>query len=297
MKKVSRERFEWLKQKHYELWDWLSKNPDKTKDDWFALDKNRGVRIRMNCFACELNREIVEPCDLISMTDACSGCLICKRTHACLNGLYDDYYSARCGFYMWGLTNEVTRKKVIELAKQIRDLPWSEEYVEDKEMNNENYIVINGKKAELTEEQLRQLGIEVDKKDKRWRAEEGGKFFFVDRNCIDSKFDIRCALDNYPYDTHNYFQTEKEAQEYAEVLEIKRQLMKFADEHNDEIDWKDSQTLKWYLYCGEPTETIMIGCTYHKIPEIVYFSSKKLKQQAIDTIGKENIIKYLTYNY
>ena len=31
---------------------------------------------------------------------------------------------------------------------------------------NENYIVINGKKTELTEEQLKQLGIEPEKKRK-----------------------------------------------------------------------------------------------------------------------------------
>lgn len=31
---------------------------------------------------------------------------------------------------------------------------------------NENYIVINGKKIELTEEQLKQLGIEPEKKRK-----------------------------------------------------------------------------------------------------------------------------------
>ena len=31
-------------------------------------------------------------------------------------------------------------------------------------MNNENYIVINGKKVELTEEQLKQLGVKVEKK-------------------------------------------------------------------------------------------------------------------------------------
>ena len=34
MKKISSERFEWLKEKHYELWDWLAKNPDKGKNDW-----------------------------------------------------------------------------------------------------------------------------------------------------------------------------------------------------------------------------------------------------------------------
>lgn len=31
MQKINRKRFEWFKQQHYELWDWLSKNPDKGK--------------------------------------------------------------------------------------------------------------------------------------------------------------------------------------------------------------------------------------------------------------------------
>ena len=34
-----------------------------------------------------------------------------------------------------------------------------------------------------------------------------------------------------------------------------------------------------------------------KIAETIYFTSKEIAEQAIDTIGKDNIIKYLTYNY
>ena len=289
MQKISRKRFEWLKQKHYELWDWLSKNPDKEKEDWFALDKNKGIKVANDCFACQFDDEI---------TGCCRACpLICDETNnkSCLGGLYEKYTNAKVDYRIRKTSS--LRDKVIELAKQIRDLPWSEEYVEDEEMNNENYIVINGKKAELTEEQLKQLGIEAGK-NKRERVKVGDVFFFVDRsNYIDSCVDSRATRSNYCYDTHNYFKTKEEAEEYANVLEIKRQLMRFADEHNDKIDWKDSQTLKWHLYCGEPRETIMIGYTAHKKAETIYFSSQKLAKQAIDTIGKENIIKYLTYNY
>lgn len=289
MKKVSREKFEELKQKHYELWDWLSKHPDKSKDDWFKLDENRGLDINCNCFACYFDDMCGE--------NNCAYCPICKNREArgCLDGLYEEYTSAKANYRSIG--GKILKKRVIGLTKQIRDLPWSEEYVEDKEMNNENYIVINGKKAELTEEQLRQLGIEVDK-DKRWRAEGQGMYYFVTntgRAGVCHEWLIEA--DNFRYDTHNYFKTEEEAQEYADVLEIKRQLIKFADEHNKKIDWKDSQALKWYLYCGEPTETIVIGYTYYKHPETVYFSSKELVQQAVKEIGEENIIKYLTYEW
>ncbi len=292
MEKISRGRFVWLKNKHYELWDWLSKNPDRRKSDWFALDKNRGIRAINECFACKFALEVNE-----CKGKMCIYCPLGTRGVYCLNGLYDEYHRAQIG-YIGELINETARERVIELAKQIRDLPWSEEYVEDEKMNNENYIVINGKKAELTEEQLKQLGIEVGK-NKRERVEDGHIFFFVDRgNCIDSRFDNRFALSDYCYDTHNYFQTEEEAQKYADVLEIKRQLMKFADKHNEKINWKDSQTLKYHLYSGEPSAIIMVGYTYNtRFPDTVYFSSEEIARQAIDTIGKDNIIKYLTYNY
>lgn len=35
MNKISKTQFEFYKQKHYELWDWLSKNLDSTKFEWF----------------------------------------------------------------------------------------------------------------------------------------------------------------------------------------------------------------------------------------------------------------------
>ncbi len=286
MKKVSRKYFEYFKQKHYELWDWLSKNPDKIKGDWFNSIYYVGtpkINIRNNCFACELAQQIRK---YDSNKPICEYCPICKGIGSCLDGLFNEYAEA---------TNNLER---MELAKQIRDLPWSEEYVEDEEMNNENYIVINGKKAELTEEQLRQLGIEVDK-DKRWRAEEGKKYWRVSSgNKVISDIEADIEQDDYFYDTHNYFKTKEEAEEYAEVLEIKGQLMKFADEHNEFVNWSDATTSKYHLeYRLDLGGIVVVSACWLKYPEVIYFSSKEIAKQAIDTIGEENIIKYLTYNY
>lgn len=165
-------------------------------------------------------------------------------------------------------------------------------------MDNKNYIVINGKKAELTEEQLKQLGIEVSKP-KRWRAETQGMYYFAtNTGRVGVCHEWLMEADNFRYDVHNYFQTEDEAQEYARVLEIKRQLMKFADEHNDEIDWGKLNEPKYCLYLTKPTDEVVIGSTYRgKTPEIIYFSSTAIAQQAIKEIGEENIIKYLTYEW
>lgn len=293
MQRISRKKFEWLKQKHYELWDWLSKNPDKYKNDWFDLDKNRGIRVRNNCFACQFDLEA-------KGNRTCTRCPIGSGKAAieedCLGGLFERYTRAEFD-YRIGKTSDL-RAEVIELAKQIRDLPWSEEYVEDEEMNSENYIVINGKKAELTEEQLQQLGIEVGK-DKRWRVEENAVYYFTtDTGKVGVSREYLMDVDNIRYDTHNYFKTKEEAEKYAEVLEIKRQLMKFADEHNDKIDWKDINQFGYVIYWNPCLNDIKICKNGFKTaPEIIYFSSVVIAQKAIDTIGEENIIKYLTYNY
>lgn len=293
MQKISRKRFGWLKNKHYELWDWLSKNPDKSKDDWFNSIYYVGTpkkTIKDRCFACEFGWEIGNIAGV-----KCRYCPLCKREVLCLNGLYEEYRIAKSDYDLVPENKTRLRTRVIELAKQIRDLPWSEEYVEDEEMNNENYIVINGKKAELTEEQLQQLGIEVGK-DKRERVKVGDVFFFVDsRGRIDSRFDNRFALSSYCYDTHNYFKTKEEAEEYAEVLEIKRQLMKFADEHNG----ADNSQRKWFItYHTNSLDGIALSSSANtRNAETIYFSSKEIAKQAIDTIGTDNIIKYLTYNY
>ena len=290
MQKISRKRFEWLKQKHYELWDWLSKNPDKYKNDWFELDKNRGIRVRNNCFACQFDLEA-------KGNRTCTRCPIGSGKAAieedCLGGLFERYTRAEFD-YRIGKTSDL-RAEVIELAKQIRNLSWSEEYVEDEEMNSENYIVINGKKAELTEEQLQQLGIEVGK-DKRWRAEENAVYYFTtDTGKVGVSREYLMDVDNIRYDTHNYFKTKEEAEEYAKVLEIKRQLIKFADEHNG----ADSSQRKWFItYHTNSLDGIALSSSANtRNAETIYFSSKEIAKQAIDTIGTDNIIKYLTYNY
>ena len=54
----------------------------------------------------------------------------------------------------------------------------------------ENYIVINGKKAELTEEQLEKLGIEVQKK-------RNNPFNNTVENCMPYYANVGCEIDEY----------------------------------------------------------------------------------------------------
>ena len=152
------------------------------------------------------------------------------------------------------------------------------------------------------EQQLASLKAEAEKEkkeNKRWRADESCLYWFVQSNGISNcTYEYYRDIDNFCYDTHNYFQTEEEARRYAKVLETERQLKKFADEHNDVIDWSNINQEKWYLYYNY--SGYKIGISNHhwtKKSRVIYFSSEEIAEQAIDTIGEEKITEYLTYEW
>ena len=152
------------------------------------------------------------------------------------------------------------------------------------------------------EQQIVELKAEVEKEEKenkRWRSKNGDIYWLVGRNGKhDWSYELNRDSDSFRYDTHNYFQTEEEAQRYAKVLETERQLKKFADEHNDVIDWSDINQHKWNLcYYYSRYEVSPIRCCGVKESRTIYFSSREIAQQAIDKIGEDKIKEYLTYEW
>lgn len=159
---------------------------------------------------------------------------------------------------------------------------------------NENYIVINGKRAELTEEQLKKLGIEIPK-NQRGRVDEHHLYYFVDHNnLVLSTNDIYDAADDYRYYSHNYFKTKEDAEKYTRVLETEILLRQYADEHNEDIPW-DGCAQHWSIY-GD--HAIKFECWYSfKFPRAIYFSSEEIAKAAVQEIGEERMIEYLTYKW
>lgn len=150
------------------------------------------------------------------------------------------------------------------------------------------------------EQQIVKLRAEVEEKEnKRWRGKEGDIYWFVESNGTPSwLYECNKDSDNFRYDTHNYFKSEEEARKYAKVLEIERQLRRFADEHNDAIDWANTNQVKWYLYYSCSCYNVGIANRHWtKDSRTIYFSSKEIAQQAIDEIGEEEIKECLTYEW
>lgn len=155
------------------------------------------------------------------------------------------------------------------------------------------------------EQQIATLKAEVEKEEKekdpnkRWRAEVGCAYWFVESGEKPKWWhEYGRDIDIFNYETHNYFQTEKEAQKYAKVLETERQLKKFADEHNDVIDWSNIEQEKYYVcYSCSDHKVIIANRQWTKDSRTIYFSSEKIAKQAIDEIGTDKIKEYLTYEW
>lgn len=152
------------------------------------------------------------------------------------------------------------------------------------------------------EQQLAVLKAEVEKEEKenkRWRGKEGDIYWFVESNRTPSwLYECNKDSDNFRYDTHNYFQTEDEARRYAKVLETERQLKKFADEYNGDIDWGGNSLIKRCLCYNYNAQSICTRSVWAiREPRVIYFSSEEIARQAIDEIGEEKIKEYLTYEW
>ena len=159
----------------------------------------------------------------------------------------------------------------------------------------ENYLVINGKRVELTEEQLQQLDIKVSN-NKRWRGNLDEEYYRVDTfNNVSSLEDINSDYDTWLYNTHNYFKTREDAEKYARVLKTEMLLRKYADEHNEDMPW-DGICQHYSLYFNnDAIHTSFVASS--KEARKIYFSSKEIARAAIEEIGEERIKEYLTYEW
>jgi len=165
-------------------------------------------------------------------------------------------------------------------------------------MSKDNYIVINGKKAELTEEQLKALGIKEPKKE---LFEEGKNIWVlahdgvIDEVILDTKTHKgMLVLCKKIYEQGNLFFTKEEAEFERDRRKYYYQVKRYLDEHNDKIDWRDCEQTKFTIgYDTISLEIFFDRCWVGKGTHNLYATSKEIMQQAIILIGEENFKKYI----
>lgn len=110
-----------------------------------------------------------------------------------------------------------------------------------------NYICIDGKKAELTTEQLKALGIEVKGKNPFTRERNKLYYYISYKGTVESASD-NCSIDTDAFNVANYC-TDKALMEQRAFHEtLNRLLWRYSMEHDgDKIEWSDKSKYKYKL--------------------------------------------------
>ena len=152
-----------------------------------------------------------------------------------------------------------------------------------------NYICINGKKAELTEEQMRALGIELTKEKSPFdRVEEFDAFYCinslgsVDRTWEGGSSD-RGSVDDMRFAVANYC-TDRAIMEKRALHEtLNRLLWRYSMEHDgDKINWDNSHG-KYRIYYYNGKYRVVQNYRENEIGTI-YFHTEAVAENAITEI-------------
>lgn len=153
-----------------------------------------------------------------------------------------------------------------------------------------NYIVINGKKAELTEEQLKQLGIEVHLKKRRnpFNSEfkEQEEYFFIDIDYGVKTSFYDHITDKKRINNVNGFNDKDFAnQVYLHEL-LNRKLLKYAwDNEAEDCEW-DGENSHWHIEKLIATNGTVFSAVEDEHYKCCtpYFSKREIVEQAIEDV-------------
>lgn len=154
----------------------------------------------------------------------------------------------------------------------------------------DSYICINGKKIELTTEQLKALGVEVSKATNPFERQPVGKnYYYID---ISGKIDVspeeNSVYDDLIYNNANYCTSKKIIQQKALQETLSRLLWRFSMSHGgDKIDLQNKEQQKYVIYYGlECSDYLVVKMDgVYNITE-PFFRSKQIAQQAIEEVLK-----------
>lgn len=151
----------------------------------------------------------------------------------------------------------------------------------------DNYIVINGKKAELTEEQLEKLGIKVKARNPFERVEWGNLYYYIDtlsETCV-LRDDRDNNFDDLMFKISNYFNDKDFTNQVALHERLNRKLLKFAYDHKAVVDWEDGCP-KYCIVYDEKVKDFSINFKVWCKSFDVCFSSHFVATKAINEIVK-----------
>lgn len=162
-------------------------------------------------------------------------------------------------------------------------------------MKNENYIMLNGKKIPLTDEQIKLIQSDAPEKSPFDRADLNDKFYFVesDFNCLRT-IENNTELDDYLFECGNYCTDKDIMKQHTLHMLLNNLLWRYSMTHGgDSIDWDDDSEIKVNIYYN--AETDEFGTAEYSILKhfgAVPFASEETACVAIEEIVKPFIAEH-----
>lgn len=148
---------------------------------------------------------------------------------------------------------------------------------------SDNYAVINGKRVELADEQLKALGIE--RKNPFERVNYNEAYYFVKKDgSVSSYTNANDGIDRMLYDATNYFNDKDFAKQVALHQLLYRKLLKFAYDNGCEDTAWNNRNDYWYIYYNYVDGCFDCQCNDSFKSQSVYFSSPEGASRAIKEV-------------
>ena len=146
-------------------------------------------------------------------------------------------------------------------------------------------LTIDGKEVLLTDEQLKMLGIEPEKKNPFDRVGNGDRFFAIDNmNGIQTCTEMSYARDEAYYNGINYFNDKRFAKQVALHQLLYRKLLKFSYENKcADVEWNGRNDHWCIYYDPDDLKYCVAGFGSHKF-DGMWFSSEDAAKRAIEEV-------------
>ena len=152
-----------------------------------------------------------------------------------------------------------------------------------------NYICINGKKAELTEEQMKALGIELPKANPFDRTGLQKRYYsIIADGKVYQSHELGDSNDRNRHEVANYC-TDRAIMEQRALYEtLNRLLWRYSMEHDgDKINWHDPHCRRqYYIVFDYQTKDFDVNYEYTTNNFMTHFYTEEIALNAIEEIIK-----------
>lgn len=148
-------------------------------------------------------------------------------------------------------------------------------------------LKINGNAVKLDEEQEKVLLGYLKPKSKRWKPEDGNRYFSVFNGDLGGYFWAGDSIDNWCYSQRNVFKTHEEAAAHKRYLEAVARLRDSSDFVPKAED--DYYVVRYSIKNHRLEETVIYGSYLYS--DLVKYKTEELAEQSI----KENKEDWLLY--